>query len=365
MNQLWRINGIRHLLKNNRSFSADQKLINYKFFVMETQTLTKPKIQSTSSQPIKVSPENFERAETDLYFSVVVKQGGFGKFYHYREIMSIDHQTVVRANRDTIYSPGVFDLDAGPVTITLPDAGKRFMSLMALNEDQYAFEVNYGAGSYTFTKEKAGTRYILLALRTLIDPNDQSDLEKVHALQDSVKVDQPGGPGKFQVPQWDKKSQDKVRKALITLNETLSDFTKAFGKKEEVDPVKHLIGTAAGWGGNPDKDAHYLSVTPEANDGKTVYRLNVKDVPVDAFWSVTVYNADGYMEKNDRNAYSINNITARKESDGSVIIQFGGCDSKSFNCIPITKGWNYTVRLYRPRKEVLEGKWRFPDAVAV
>lgn len=327
---------------------------------METQVKLKIKIASTQSNP--VTPDNFERAETDMYFATsAIKEGAFGKLNHRRELFSVDNQAVVRGNRDTLYSSGVFDLDAGPVTITLPDAVGRFMSLMALNQDQYAFDVRYGAGSYTFTKEQAGTRYIMLAVRTLVDPNNAADLEQVHALQDAIQIYQPAGPGKFEVPQWDKESQDKVRKALIALNETLSDFTKAFGKKEEVDPVKHLIGTAAGWGGNPDKDARYLGVTPEENDGETVYRLIVKDVPVDAFWSVTVYNAEGYFEKNDRNAYSINNLTAKKEADGSVIIQFGGCDDKTTNCLPITKGWNYTVRLYRPRKEILEDKWKFPE----
>ena len=44
--------------------------------------------------------------------------------------------TVKRGNRDTLYSVGVFDLDAGPVTISLPDAGKRFMTMIVIDEDQ-------------------------------------------------------------------------------------------------------------------------------------------------------------------------------------------------------------------------------------
>lgn len=334
---------------------------------MGTQAkISKEQLQQTSSQSIPVTPDNFKRAESDMYFSTVaVKQYSLGKFYHYRELFSVDDQTVIRGNLDTIYSCAVFDLDAGPATITLPDAGKRFMSLMALNEDHYVFDVKYGAGKYTYAHDQAGTRYILIGLRTLVNPTKPKDLDEVHALQDVVMIEQPGGPGKFEVPQWDKQSQDKVRKALLLLNETLNDFSGAFGKKGEVDPVKHLIGTAAGWGGNPDKDARYIGFTPEKNDGKTIYRLMVKDVPVDAFWSVTVYNAEGYLEKNDRNAYSINNITAKKETDGSVKIQFGGCDDKTSNCLPIVNGWNYTVRLYRPRLEILNGKWKFPDAEPV
>jgi len=79
-----------------------------------------------------------------------------------------------------------------------------------------------------------------------------------------------------------------------------------------------------------------------------------------------VYNEKGFFEKNELGVYSINNLTAKKETDGSVIIQFGGCDgnpdSYRDNCLPITKGWNYTVRLYRPRPEIINGKWQFPEA---
>jgi hypothetical protein len=77
--------------------------------------------------------------------------------------MPISKQDVVRANRDTLYSAAVFDLDAGAVTIMLPDAGKRFMSMIAIDEDQYALGVVYGAGEYSYTRAKIGTRYLMLA----------------------------------------------------------------------------------------------------------------------------------------------------------------------------------------------------------
>jgi hypothetical protein len=43
-------------------------------------------------------------------------------------------------------------------------------------------------------------------------------------------------------------------------------------------------------------------------------------------------------------------------------VQFGGCDGMIPNCLPIMKGWNYLVRLYRPREEILSGTWKFPEA---
>jgi hypothetical protein len=310
---------------------------------------------------VPVTVDNFIRAESDLYFRGLLKDsGGIGRFLHRREPARIDNQTVIRLNRDTLYSSALFDLDAGPVTVTLPDAGKRFMSMQVINEDHYVPEVIYGKGSYTLTKEKVGTHYVAVAIRTLVDPANPKDIEQVHALQDGIKVSQKDA-GSFEAPKWDQASQKKVRDALIVLASTIVDFKKAFGTKEQVDPVRHLIGTAAAWGGNPDKDATYLNVTPAKNDGTTVYKLSVKDVPVDAFWSVSVYNAEGYYEKNPYDAYTLNNITAEKSGDGAIAIQFGGCDGKMPNCLPITKGWNYTVRLYRPRPEILSGKWKFPE----
>lgn len=318
-------------------------------------------VTPTTNNPIPVSADNFIRAESDMYFTESIKlAGGLGKFWHYREVMPIDKQTVIRANRDTLYSSGVFDLDAGPVTINMPDAGKRFMSLIAINEDQYVTAVQYGAGKYTFTKERVGTRYMLAGVRTFVDPGKPEDLSQVHALQDVVKVDQ-ASVGRFEVPQWDPVSQKKVRDALILLAGTLPDTRRMFGAKDQVDPVRHLIGTASGWGGNPEKDAFYVTVTPSKNDGETVYRLTVKDVPVDGFWSISMYNAKGYFEPNKYNAYSLNNLTAKKNSNGSVDVQFGGCDGKIANCLPTTPGWNYWVRLYRPRAEILNGTWKFPE----
>jgi len=320
--------------------------------------------QSPAGNAVPVTIDNFKRAESDLYISNLAKEGGLGKLAHRREPANIDNQAVIRLNRDTLYSSGVFDLDAGPVTITMPDAGKRFMTLQVVNEDHYVPAVYYGPGRHTLTRQNVGTRYVVAGIRTLVDPNDPKDLEQVHALQDAIKVSQKD-VGKLELPNWDQASQKSIRDALLVLNNYMGGFAHAFGPKGQVDPVRHLIGTAAGWGGNPDKDATYLSVTPTKNDGTTVYKVNVRDVPVDAFWSISVYNAQGYFEKNTYNAYSLNSITAKKNPDGSVTVQFGGCDGKIPNCLPIMKGWNYTVRLYRPHPEILNGKWKFPEAQPV
>jgi hypothetical protein len=321
---------------------------------------------STAGQALAVTADNFNRAESDMYFAQTVKTaGGIGTFLHRRELEPIDHQLVIRANRDTLYSAAVFDLDAAPVTITLPDPGKRLMSMIVIDEDQYALRTVYAPGTFTLTKQDVGTRYVLIGLRTFVDPNDPKDVEQVRALQDAVTVDQKNR-GALELPSWDPVTQKKVREALIALAATIPDTKGMFGPREKVDPVRHLIGSATGWGGNAPEDATYLTVVPVKNNGKTVHRLTIKgEVPVDAFWSISVYGADGYFHKNDRDAYSINSVTAQKDADGAVVVQFGGCAGKTPNCLPITPGWNYWVRLYRPRPEILNDRWVFPDAQPV
>lgn len=201
----------------------------------------------------------------------------------------------------------------------------------------------------------------MTAVRTLVDPNDPKDVSVVHALQDAIRSSQ-SAIGRFEIPKWDQASQKKVRDALLVLASTLPDTNRMYGRKEEVDAVRFVIGAAQGWGANPPREALYLNTVPAKNDGNTVYKLKVGNVPVEGFWSIIVYNAQGYFEPNALDSYSLNSVTAKKGSDGTIEVQFGGCDGKIPNCLPVVKDWNYMVRLYRPHAEILDGKWTFPEA---
>lgn len=315
-----------------------------------------------ASDPVPVNVSNFARAESHLYFGRAVAQNGLGKIGHERTPVAIENQKVIRMNRDTLYSSGVFDLDAAPVTITLPDSpDKRFMSMLVLDEDHYVVEVVYaGSGTHTYSRDRVGTRYAMMIFRTLVNPDDAKDVAEAHAMQDKVKTEQ-ASPGTWEMPNWDSASRDKAREALLALGSLGGiDEKRKFGSKASTEPVNHIVATATGWGGNPPEAAIYGGGFPKENDGKTIHRIIMKDVPVDGFWSLSVYNSKGYFEKNDLGAYSYNGITAKKNADGSATIQFGGCGQGVPNCLPIMSGWNYGLRLYRPRPEILDGSWKIP-----
>ena len=317
-------------------------------------------MEATTATP--VTWDTYVRAQSDTMFKSYADDGAFGKFSHIRQPTPIDEQKVIRMNRDTLYSMGIFDLTE-PLTLTKPDTDGRYQSMMVLSQDEYIPMVGYKPGDYTLTKDKVGSRYALVILRTLVDATKPEDIKAVHEIQDKV-ITQQDSSGTFETPDWDQKELKKLTDALNVLADTMTDTSKGFGTEEAVDPIAHLLGAAFGWAGLPAKDATYLTVTPKQNDGTTPQVLTVKDVPVDSFWSVSIYNKDGYYEKNPSGTYVINDRNADTDPDGSITIHFGG-DTSQPNYLYITDGWNYTVRLYRPRKEILDGSWIFPQAKPV
>lgn len=312
---------------------------------------------AAGSEPVTV--ENFVRAESDHMFRTNMQAFGLGigTLFHLRKPTTPDNQPVIRMNQDTLYSSAVLDLSK-PVTVTLPEIGGRYMSMHVVNQDHYML-VESEPGKYELTQDNVGTRFAYVTFRTFYNVGDPADLAAAHAAQDRIALS-GGGDGPFESPDWNTDQLAVARKALSDLAVLGFDASYAFGSKDEVRPIDHLVGAAAGWGGLPRTAASYVIDSVEQNDGTTPHAVTVKDVPVDAFWSITVYDADGYLDANEAGVNSYNNFSALPNADGSYTIHFGGCDDGRVNCIPITPGWNYAVRMYRPRQEILDGKWAFP-----
>jgi hypothetical protein len=310
---------------------------------------------------VKVNVENFARAETDHMMQEFVTQaGGVNTWAHNRGPTPLDRQPVVRMNRDTLYSVAVVDISAG-ATVTLPDAGQRYISAMVVNQDHYVNAVLHHPGPHDLSIEQFDTPFVTVAVRVLVDPNDPSDVAEVVALQDQVVLSATSA-SPFELPEYDMESYTETRTALRTLGKNLAGYERAFGRREDVDPIRHLLGTAGGWGGLPESEAYYLNVSPGLPVG--AYELTVPpDVPVDGFWSVSLYDADGYFPTRVGDVVSINNLTAARDHDGSVNVHFGGPEDLP-NRLPTVTGWNYIVRFYRPRAEILDGTWKFPDPAA-
>jgi len=279
-------------------------------------------LPALAAQPVIVNVDNFVRAETTAQFDSTLKyvNGEVNKFVHIREPQPLDKQSVIRMNRDTLYSGAIVDLSKG-ATLTIPETYGRYVSVQVVNEDHYVNNVYHEPGTYKLTMKEFDTPYVSVTIRTLVDAFDPADVKKANAIQDGFTITSESAIP-YTHPDYDQASYKAIYKVLIDLSRFLPDTKRTFGSKEEVGEVRHLLGTAFGWGGLPEAEAFYLNVEPNLPVG--AYELTVKDVPVDAFWSISLYNKDGYFQENKYNAYSVNSVTATPNKDGSFTIHFGG-----------------------------------------
>lgn len=306
---------------------------------------------------VRVNVDNFVQAETARMFDgMLATSGEVNRWFHNRVPTPIDAQTVIRMNRDTLYSFAIVDISNG-AEVSLPEAGGRYMSAMVVNESHYINRVFDEPGTYQITVDEFDTPYVLIALRTLANPEDPADLEAAHTLQDAVGLEcRSARP--YTHPDYEEESRQATFNALIELSKGMPDSRHSFGRKEDVDPVRHLIGTAYGWGGLPESAAYYVVEADPTPVGS--YTMTLDDVPVDGFWSVTIYNRDGFLEPNPYSSYSLNNLTAVPEPDGSYILNLSPAGEGLTNHLYVMDGWNYALRLYKPHQSILDGTWKPP-----
>lgn len=94
-----------------------------------------PSASATTTAPAAangtvVTRDHFVRAESDRMFSDFLKlSGGANRLFHIRRPTPLDQQTVVRMNRDTIYSAAIIDTGEGGTITMPPSPDRRYISI--------------------------------------------------------------------------------------------------------------------------------------------------------------------------------------------------------------------------------------------
>ena len=139
--------------------------------------------------------------------------------------------------------------------------------------------------------------------------------------------------------------------------------------------LKRAIITQLGLGANLPEDAIYpLNLADETGkplDGTTSYVLHFEKgatPPVSAFWSVTLYDSEGYQVANSLNRFAISSwMPFNYNPDGSLDLYFQNTNpgtGREANWLPAPKGpFNLTMRLYAPKSDALTGKWNPPAVI--
>ena len=306
-----------------------------------------------------VTDENYALAETQIIIEGYIKKiaaatgtDGVGVFMHNKKGADPKDRTIMRINFDTLYSFAVVDLKED-LTLVMPETNGRYQTAWIISEEHY----NPGAldkpGKHKVTQEWVGTRYAVIVMRTQVNTRDPDDLEKVNALQEKLQLIQKDRGSYVASHTWDMDEILKMRAKYMEIGDTLST-DKMFGKKGDITLRDHNAGTAFGWGGFTPQQAVYPGYFPTSTEHQT---LTLKDVPVRAFWSVTVYDKEGYPQTD---SYNINSAFAISDADGSVTINFGG-DKNAKNFMETFPGWNFSLRLYQPTEAYFNGQWVKPE----
>lgn len=308
------------------------------------------------------SLDQFCRAETDNRFRRVFRDGGFRRFVHDADIPA-DRDLRWRRNRDLLDARAIWDMDAGPVKLTLPKAGERYTVLQVINQDHQLISVDPTKRECVLTRAVVGSRYCMTVYRVFVDAAAANDDVPARALLRELLAVQDGrlgGVAVFELP-YVEVSQE-LRFSLAALNSWVPDRRRMFGAAGDIDPFRHLVGTAIDWGALSDSDCFQVDGSVRYTASGSV--LTLKDVPGQCVWSVNVYGHDGYLDPKVPGRRSLNSYSAVKDDDGATRVYFGGAFKKKPNFLPVDNRSVYSVRVYRPSADVLSGKWVVPDLIA-
>ncbi len=306
---------------------------------------------------VPVTLGNYETAESDLAFNNVTKFVGTNEFLHFPvDTFDLENQTVVRMNRDTIYSGAVVNVSGG-ATVTLPESDGRYMSAMVVQNDHYIDQVFKTPGEHVI---EADTDFVMVAIRIRANINDPEDEEKIKDLQQATRISATATEPHL-MPNYDMEQLEALRNELAAEAAEKGSLNNMQGARGTVDERMHLLGTAAGWGLLPDANARYLSYGQEDGQGCFQATYSVPPFNEPGFFSITMYDADGWMFS-DRAI--LNEYNIEFNDDGTFDASFGECGDNAKNNLPIVDGWNFLMRVYEPRLEELDG-YTLPTPVKV
>jgi hypothetical protein len=295
-----------------------------------------------------------------------------------------------RTSNDAYLKGAALLLNNGPVVLEASASARdRFSSFQLVDDRNVNYRnIIFPAGQYTLyfgekpqkvqgeAIEAPSAFTIVIARVEVRDKNNPKDVAAATAVYNGMKI---SGAQPHEFPKVDllggypaevaaeaNGRMDKVF-ATVPFSEVVVGPGKVPGR--DVSYLYHAAGTKNGWGGpDPAHSAYEAIFFDKAGNEMTgatgTYVVTTPVPPVDAFWSVTVYDSErgGHFHPNQHDRYHINNTTAVRNDDGTVTFTFKReCAATDTNCLDVPPGkFDVAVRYYLPRQPILSGAWKFP-----
>ncbi|SDR84329.1 Protein of unknown function [Halopseudomonas sabulinigri] len=315
---------------------------------------------------VPVTKHNFAFASLDVAMQREVNLGATNTFYHHRKPMELDKQPAVLMNRDTLYSFAVIDASHG-ATISVPEGDGRYFSVHVMQHDHVTDNVYYGAGDYVIDPETV-TNFLVVNIRTQVNPNDPEDIAKANAQQDQYKITFPNGyePKPFVVIDWNEEQLKALTQEYVNLGDTRG-VSKTMGARGSITQDDINVGAAAATGLLPDQHAWYSFSTYKVSKEtcySAQYSIPGMADPELGFYSMTIYGDDLYLKTEEGSSLSNHEIQS-DEGGNSFTLHFGTPDTCGENAknllIAPTDNWTLAFRVYMPDQSVQDNQYALPD----
>jgi len=293
---------------------------------------------------IPVTINNFDRVEAAVNFNKWASKGIMNSKVDLTDYYPAGPAPTVRANRDTLYTVGLYDNSKG-IYIEQPDNGI-FQSALVLDENAFAKDYVWSSGGFSVEPTDG---FVLIIFRIGLEEG----LEKARKAQKTLKVSNFGN-GTYVAPPYNKAERDALWSMLNKQAIASGIFLEYAYDEDTIDPLTRVLSNAAGWGGMAFSVNNYQM----SNNikGRQCMQTTFEDPRVDEFWSFTLYDAEGWLLPIGDNV--LNDKDAEANKDGTYTVSIN-CGDDAINNITTgdVKEWSVTWRTYGSSYKVKSGQW--------
>nr|WP_314580840.1 DUF1254 domain-containing protein [uncultured Pseudomonas sp.] len=278
----------------------------------------------------------------------------------------LSKQPAVLMNRDTLYSFAIIDASHG-ATIHVPKGDGRYTSVHVMQHDHVTDNVYYGGGEYAIDP-KTVTDFVVVNIRTQVNPNDPADVAKANAIQDEYKVSFPSGytPKAFKAIDWNQEQLKQIKAHYVESADTRG-VSKTMGARGTISQDDINVGAAVATGLLPDQHAWYSFKSYKVKKDicyAATYPVPGMTNPQLGFYSMTMYGDDLYLHTEEGSSLSNHEIVPDKDGK-TFTLHFGhpqscGKDAENLLIAP-TDNWTLAFRVYMPDKSVQNNEYKLPE----